>query len=80
MIYNPRRRAGGTGPLPLPNRTGRTMKHFLAAETAQDLVEYSLLLAFIGLVGAALFIGMGQTTSGIWSIVNARVSNANQAS
>ena len=51
-----------------------------AEETGQDLVEYTLLLAFIGLVGAALFIGMGSTTSDIWAIVNSRVSNANQAS
>jgi Flp pilus assembly pilin Flp len=56
------------------------MRHFFIDETGQDLVEYTLLLAFIGLVGAALFIGMGQTTSSIWSIVNGRVSNANQAS
>ena len=56
------------------------MKQLWQEETAQDLVEYSLLLAFVALVGAALFIGMGQTTSSIWGIVNSRMSNANQVS
>lgn len=46
----------------------------------QDMVEYSLLLAFVCLVGAAVFIGMGQTTSGLWSIVNTRLAAANQSS
>ena len=49
-------------------------------EQGQDLVEYSLLLAFVCLSGAALFIGMGQTTSGLWGIVNTRLASANQAS
>jgi len=49
-------------------------------QQGQDLVEYSLVLAFVCLSGAALFIGMGQTTSGLWSIVNGRLASANQAS
>jgi len=49
-------------------------------EQGQDLIEYSLLLAFVCLSGAAAFIGMGQTTSGLWSIVNSRLAAANQAS
>ncbi len=61
-------------------KPGEVMRRFFADDRGQDLVEYSLLLAFIGLVGAALFIGMGQSSSSIWSIVNSRVSSANQAS
>ena len=53
---------------------------FVRDEQGQDLVEYSLLLAFVCLSGAALFIGMGRTTSGLWSIVNTRLASANQAS
>ena len=50
---------------------------FVTAEDGQDLVEYALLLAFIVLVGAATFIGMGSVTSGMWSIANNRVAAAN---
>jgi Flp pilus assembly pilin Flp len=49
---------------------------FIHNERGQDLIEYTLLLAFIALVGVATFIGMGNTTSGIWSIVNNRLSSA----
>jgi len=51
---------------------------FWKSEEGQDLVEYTLLLAFIALVGAAVFIGMGSTTSGIWTIVNSRFAAANE--
>jgi Flp pilus assembly pilin Flp len=52
---------------------------FASEERGQDLVEYSLLLAFVCLVGAATFIGMGRTTSSIWCIVNNRLASANQS-
>jgi len=52
----------------------------LIDDRGQDLVEYSLLLAFVCLVGAATFIGMGQTISGIWSIANNRLASANCSS
>ena len=45
-------------------------------EDAQDLIEYSLLLAFVVLAGAAAFMGMGTTSAGIWTSVNSRLSNA----
>jgi len=48
-------------------------------DSAQDLVEYSLILAFVCLAGAAMFIGMGGTTRSLWSIMNTRLTNANQA-
>jgi Flp pilus assembly pilin Flp len=50
---------------------------FLEDEHGQDLVEYSLLLAFVCLAGAATFIAMGTTISGIWSIANNRLAAAN---
>lgn len=49
----------------------------LKDDRGQDLVEYSLLLAFVCLVGAATFIAMGQTISGIWGIANSRLASAN---
>jgi len=52
------------------------MRELLRGEQGQDLLEYSLLLAFVALAGAAMFVGMGNTSSGIWTTVNARLSNA----
>jgi Flp pilus assembly pilin Flp len=49
-------------------------------EAGEDLVEYALLLAFIVLVGAAAFIGMGTVTSSLWTIVNSRLAVSNSGS
>jgi Flp pilus assembly pilin Flp len=50
---------------------------FLGDEQGQDLIEYTLLLAFVALASAALFIGAGRSVSGIWSITNSRLVAAN---
>jgi Flp pilus assembly pilin Flp len=55
------------------------IKTFLADEQGQDLVEYSLLLAFVALASAALFIGAGVQIAGIWSLANSSLVNANAA-
>ena len=39
-------------------------------ESGQDLIEYTLLLAFVALASAALFIGAGNSVQGIWSVTN----------
>jgi Flp pilus assembly pilin Flp len=54
-------------------------RKLLRDEAGQDLVEYRLLLAFIGLVGAAVYLSVGSTTGTLWSVVNSRLANANQA-
>lgn len=54
------------------------LRPLLLEDGGQDLIEYSLLLAFIALAGAAAFIGMGGTTNTLWSIVNSRLAAANQ--
>jgi Flp pilus assembly pilin Flp len=54
------------------------MLRFLREEDAQDLVEYSLLLAFVCLVGAAAYLGMRDSTNVIWTVVNSRLASANQ--
>lgn len=44
----------------------------------QDVVEYSLILAFVCLAGAAMYIGMGGTTRSLWTTMNTRLASANQ--
>jgi len=55
------------------------MKRFVQEEQGQDLVEYTLLLAFVALASAALFIGAGNSIGGIWTQANTRLENANLA-
>jgi len=50
---------------------------FVRDEQGQDLIEYTLLLAFVCLASAALFIGAGNTLAGIWNTTNAILVNAN---
>ncbi len=42
------------------------MRNFLRDEQGQDLIEYTLLLAFVALASAALFISAGTSVSRIW--------------
>jgi Flp pilus assembly pilin Flp len=58
----------------LPGKT--KMYQFFRDERGQDLIEYTLLLAFIALAGAVLFIGMGTSISSIWTVVNSRLASA----
>ena len=58
------------------------MKHlfnFLRDDQGQDLIEYTLLLAFVALASAALFIGAGESVKGIWTTTNTQLVNANSA-
>ena len=52
---------------------------FVREEKGQDLVEYTLLLAFVCLASAALFIGAGASLAGIWGEANGILVNANKA-
>ena len=52
---------------------------FMRDENGQDLVEYTLLLAFVCLASAALFINAGQSIGGIWAQANVKLSQANSA-
>ena len=45
-------------------------------ETGQDLIEYTLLMAFVALSSAALFINTGSSVSKIWSSSNSALSTA----
>jgi len=48
-------------------------------EQGQDLIEYTLLMAFVALASAALFIGAGNSVSGIWTTTNTQLTAANAA-
>jgi len=52
------------------------LKNFLRDDSGQDLIEYALLLAFICLFSAAVFITVGQDVSGIWSQAKTKTSQA----
>ena len=52
------------------------LKTFLRDEQGQDLVEYTLLLAFVALASAALFIGAGGEIGAIWTTANTQLNNA----
>ena len=52
------------------------MLSFLWDESGQDLIEYTLLLSFVVLASAALFIGSGASVSTIWNVTNSRLSSA----
>ena len=55
------------------------VSRFLNDEQGQDLIEYTLLMAFVALASAALFIGAGGSISGIWTATNTQLTAANTA-
>jgi len=50
---------------------------FLLDEEGQDLIEYSLLIAFVVLASALVFKGAGQSLEGVWTSANTRLATAN---
>lgn len=54
----------------------RRLKHFLKDEQGQDLIEYTLLMAFIALASAAIFVNAGKSVKGIWDVASNQLSNA----
>jgi Flp pilus assembly pilin Flp len=55
-------------------------KRFLSDEQGQDLIEYTLLMAFIALASAAIFVSAGGSISGIWGTASTQLVNAATAS
>jgi Flp pilus assembly pilin Flp len=53
------------------------ISHLCGDEEGQDLIEYTLLLAFLALASAALFTGAGKSVKGIWSTANSQLAVAN---
>jgi Flp pilus assembly pilin Flp len=61
---------------PTHNSFMKQLLRFLKDEDGQDLIEYTLLVAFIALASAALFLSVGNSTSSIWGSASTSLSNA----
>jgi Flp pilus assembly pilin Flp len=53
------------------------LRGFWNDEQGQDLIEYTLLMAFVALASAALFLGAGGSIKGIWVTTNNQLTQAN---
>jgi len=53
-----------------------TIQRFLQDEQGQDLVEYTLIVGFITMASAGLFLGVGGDVNSIWSSGSATLQNA----
>lgn len=53
-----------------------TFCQFWKNEDGQDLIEYTLLLAFVALGSAALMTKAGQSTGTIWTAASTTLANA----
>lgn len=51
-------------------------QQFVKEESGQDLIEYTLLLAFIALASASLFLSAGGSVASIWSQGSTTLVNA----
>jgi Flp pilus assembly pilin Flp len=55
----------------------QTLLTLLSDETGQDLIEYTLLMAFVALASATLFMSVGTSIAGIWATTNSQLTAAN---
>ena len=53
------------------------LRNLWTDEQGQDLIEYTLLMAFVALASAALFLGAGNSVKRIWSSSNSQLTAAN---
>ena len=53
-----------------------TFMSFLREEEGQDLIEYTLLMAFIALASAAIFVNAGKSVSTIWTNASTQLASA----
>jgi Flp pilus assembly pilin Flp len=53
------------------------LRSFWREEEGQDLIEYTLLMAFVALASAAMFMGAGKSAKGIWTNAAAQLNAAN---
>jgi len=54
----------------------KLLRNFWNDEQGQDLIEYTLLMAFVALASAALFLGAGGSIKSIWQTTNTQLANA----
>ena len=50
--------------------------NFVKDEQGQDLIEYTLLMAFIALASAAIFVNAGNSVNAIWNSASSQLVNA----
>ncbi len=55
------------------------LKDFLLDEDGQDMVEYTLLLAFVALAAGAAYVVIGHQISSIWSKAQGDIMSADAA-
>ena len=53
----------------------RRIAELMKGEQGQDLVEYTLLLAFVMMASAALYVNAGGSVTGIWTAANTNLSS-----
>lgn len=54
----------------------RLFRHFFDEDSGQDLIEYTLLIAFLALASVGLFLNSGTSVSQTWSSANSVLSAA----
>ena len=54
----------------------KTLTNFLNEENGQDMVEYSLLVGFMALIGAAVLSGLRNEAVSVWQAISNAFSNA----
>ena len=52
------------------------LRRFVRDERGQDLIEYTLLMAFIALASAAIFVNAGASVNSIWTKASTQLSTA----
>jgi Flp pilus assembly pilin Flp len=52
------------------------VQKFWKDESGQDLIEYTLLMAFVALASASIFVSAGTSISTIWGSTSTQLSNA----
>ena len=55
------------------------LKNFLNDEQGQDMVEYTLILAFVALAAGALYNGIAGDVTSIWTKASTHMNDANTA-
>ena len=55
------------------------LKNFFNDEQAQDMVEYTLILAFVAMAVGALYVGMSDSVLDIWTKASGHLADASGA-
>ena len=58
----------------------QALRSFIKGDRGQDLVEFTMLLAVVGLMAAATVVGVGNTVTTVFSIMGDRYENASNGS